>query len=92
MNNPSIESEKQARATDRPPDYRSQTDNRVHQESDNEMRNERVAKLQKSVEEKVYSKKNKDSRNIKFSKNELNRTVAQKTAGERKNASANFIL
>jgi hypothetical protein len=88
VNKKSIETERQARATNSTPDSGSQTVNRFNQKSDHEKRNDQVAKVRKSLEEKADREKNNDPQNVKLSKNEPKRTVAQKTLDERKNHSA----
>jgi len=83
-----IETERQSKSTNKTPDSRAQTVNRLKKESDYEKRNDPVAKVQKKVGVKPDREKNKEPQNVKLSKNEPKRTVAQKTLDERKNPSA----
>jgi len=88
VNKKSIETGRQARAANRTPESSSQSVNKFNQESDHEKRNSPVAMLRKSVEEKTDREKNKDPQNVKLSKKESKRAVAQKTLDERKNSLA----
>ena len=86
-NRKSIETERQARATDRTSDSRPQTVNRLDRESDHEERNDVVAKVRGKLAEKADREKNKDPQNEKLSRNEAKRAIVQKILDERKNTS-----